>query len=148
MWTSPTDVTGESDTQPIVARCRSGAQLLGVNGRKRLRYVQAYGSGKITLSTSSDFVTASGEPKILDMSDVGGSDWNDFNWNEGLWGPVSNARTARAYYQQTLGRFLTFELAEAGTQTRSGPTTLGVPGAEIGGAAIYGLNVRIIPLDP
>jgi hypothetical protein len=148
MWTGATDVDGDSDALPIIAKCRSGAQLLGVNGRKRLRYVQAYGSGKIQLSASSDFVTASGEPKILDMSDTGGSVWNSFNWNEGLWGPTSNAKTARAYFTQTLGRFLTFELAEAGEQQRAGPTVLGVPGTEIGGAAIYGLNVRIIPLDP
>ncbi len=148
MWTGPTDVDGDSDAVAITAKCRSGAQLLGVNGRKRLRRVQAYGSGKITLSASADFVLSSGEPKIIDMSDIGGSVWNDFNWNEGLWGPASNARSALAYFQQTVGRFLTFELTEAGTQSRSGPTTLGVAGPEIGGASVYGLNVRIIPLDP
>lgn len=142
-----TDITGDSDITAFQARCRSGAQLLGASGKKHIRRVQVYGAGSVSLSVSSDFSTDLGDTQILDMAGQGEPTWDDVTWDEFQWGPLSDARSAVAYFQ-TRGRFFTFDLSEGGSATRVGPSALGYGGAEIGGAAIYAINVRIVPLDP
>jgi hypothetical protein len=138
------DVDSDANQLPVIARARSGAELLGVNSTKRVRRVEMYGSGRIALSISSDFESSAGETAIFDMT---GSEsrWNEGFWNEGVWGPDSASKPAIAYYTKA-GRFITFEVVESSTTSLSRPAKLGFASGEVGGAAMYAMNLLITPL--
>jgi hypothetical protein len=138
------DVDASANQLPVIARARSGAELLGVNAKKRVRRVEMYGSGRIALSISSDFESSAGETAIFDMT---GSEsrWNEGFWNEGVWGPDSASKPAIAYYTKD-GRFLTFEVVESSTESLTRPAKLGFTSGEVGGAALYAMNLLITPL--
>lgn len=146
LFTGGYDVSGASTQNAITASARTGALLLGSNLPKRLRRVDLFGKGAVTLSVSPDLESSAGESRLFDMRQTV-RDWDTSDsWGVGVWGGGGGALNKSEFYTQR-GRFLTFLLTESSTDSSQFDRTLGYAGAEAGGAAVYSAILKVTPLD-
>lgn len=140
------DTDGAGTKLDIACKARTGALLFGVSTPKRLRRVQIYGQGNLTLSVSPDLQSGAGESRSFDMRNIL-RDWDTSDtWGTGVWGGGGGAITKPGYYT-IRGRYLTFELVERSQDVTTSDRVLGYAGAESGGAAVYSVVLKITPLD-
>jgi hypothetical protein len=140
------DADGSGSRLAISALARTGAQLFGLNGQKRVRRVELYGRGSISVSVSPDLASASGESRVFDMR-TETRVWNPADqWGTGVWGAGGGSIPKTAYYN-TRGRYLTLEFTESSQDTSINDRALGYPGAESGGAAALSVVLKLTPLD-
>jgi hypothetical protein len=140
------DIDNDSTQNPIRAIARTGALLMGVSTPKRLRRVELFGRGDITVGVSTDLEDSAGETQLYALGATGRVWGPPDEWGIGVWGPGGKATKAARYYSSR-GRYLTFELVEASTNTSSADRALGYAGAAIGGAAVYTVVTKVTPLD-
>jgi len=146
LFTGGYDVDHEASQNPIRASAKTGALLMGVNSPKRVRRVELFGRGDITVAVSADLSDTAGESQLYPLG-VSGRVWGlPDTWGVGIWGPGGKA-TNKARYFSTKGRFLAFELINSSTDTASADRALGYAGAAVGGAAAYTVVAKITPLD-
>lgn len=146
LFTGGYDVEAEDQQNAIRCSAKTGALLLGVDMLKRLRRVELFGRGNITVAVSTDLDDSAGETQLFPLG-VTGRVWGlPDTWGVGVWGPGGKATKLHRYYSAK-GRFLAFELIESGTGTSSADRALGYAGAASGGAAAYTLVAKITPLD-
>lgn len=140
------DADGASDELDIHATARTGAQLFGVSTPKRVRRVELFGQGNVTIGVAADLEETVGETNSFDMRSVLRSWSVSDSWGVGVWGGGGGAKRKAAYYS-TRGRFLTFQITETSQDIGVSDRVLGYAGQQSGGAAVYSVLVKLTPLD-
>lgn len=140
------DAEASGSRLAITATARTGAQLFGLSGQKRVRRIELYGRGSVSVSVSPDLSSAAGESRVFDMR-AETREWSPGDqWGVGVWGAGGGSKAETAYYT-TRGRYLTFEITESSQDVSINDRALGYPGAESGGAAALSIVLKLTPLD-
>jgi len=141
------DAEGASGALDIRASARTGAQLFGISTPKRVRRIELFGYGSVTVSVSADLEQGIGESNQFDMRTGTARKWGaPEKWGTGKWGSSGGALRKAAYYS-TRGRFLTFQITENSQDTGVSDRVLGYAGQQSGGAAVYSVLLKLTPLD-
>lgn len=141
------DVTGSATPKAITAYARTGALNFGTITPKRLRRIVADARGQLTVGVVPDYDTTTfGEPHTFLNQTSDGPTWDDFNWDESVWGGAAQAIQSSNWYSQR-GRRFTFALWESSTGTVTGPSRVGLLGEEQSDAALYSMGIKVTPLQ-
>lgn len=144
------DTTGQATTQSIVATARSGVSTFDTIRPKRARRVEIIGRsgpGGVVVGMAADLERSIGEARNFILNAPGSPKWNQVKWNQFQWGPKGGVAPPASNWYTRRGRFFQVTLQESSSVVSTTAALLGTPSAIQGGAAIYGMVIRMTPLD-